>query len=327
MTDDPRAGAPRPQRFVVPAGLFAPRRRPPFALFDAIDDRVEVDARWLDDCAGETVSFARHDAPAFRAYLRTHLHDILATDAVPLPDRAWAAHRALLHELAFLVAAGGSGRANGLVDACRGLASFLVAHFEPDVLFRSLRVDAPHTPVVHGVETAIGAVALALGDGQHSVPALTLIACAGAVADLGLLDLPREVRDRAKLSPMEWQAIRRHPDLSQRRARAMGLGAAEVQRAIGHHHERWDGTGYPSRLAGDAIPVEARYVAIADAYAALTVARRGMPRHSRREALREMAQAPGQFDPRVLRSLIQLLADVARPVEGERVSAAPATGR
>ena len=92
---------------------------------------------------------------------------------------------------------------------------------------------------------------------------------------------------------------------------AWGLVAPEAVRAVRHHHERWDGTGYPARLAGEAIPIEARYLAIADTYSTLTVARRGMPRLSRREALREMAQSTGQFDPRVLRALIQLLAAAA----------------
>lgn len=295
----------------MPAGLFAPHRRPAFALFDAIEDRVEVDARWLDDCPGETVSFAVHDAPAFRVYLRSHLHDILATEAVPLPDRAWAAHRALLHELAFLLAQPSGGRANALVDACRGLAGFLAAHFQPDALFRSLRVDAPHTPVVHGVEAAIGAVSLAVAHGQRAVPALTLIAVSAAVADAGLLDLPREVREKTSpLSPMDWKMVQRHPELSQRRMQALGLVAPAAQRAVGHHHERWDGAGYPARLAGEAIPLEARYVAIADTYSTLTVARRGRPRLSRGDALREMAGSPGQFDPALLRLLVHLLTSV-----------------
>ena len=270
--------------------------------------------RWLDDCAGERVWFPPSDAPAFRVYLRTHLRDILGTRAVPLVDRSWAVHRALLHELALLMA-GGDLRANGLIEACRALAGFLVANFQPDALFRSLRVDAPHTPVVHGVETAIGAVSLALADGQRSVAALTTLASAAAVADVGLLDLPREVREREVLSPMDWQAIRRHPDLSQRRMKAYGLVTPDASRAVGHHHERWDGTGYPARLVGRAIPLEARYLGIADACSALTVARRGQPRLGRGDALREMAGSTGQFDPALLRLLVHLLADGGRAGE------------
>lgn len=295
-------------RILVPAGVFAPRRPPPFTLFDAIGDPTAVDRGWLEDCPGETVSIAPPDVPAFRDYLRRYLVDILATEDVPLVDRAWAAHRALLHELAFLLAAGAGGRAAGLMDACRGLVGFLRGHFEPDALFRSLRVDAPHTPVVHGVETAIGTVAVAVADDRLDGAALVALACAAAVADTGMLDLSRDLRlGRERPTPMEWKAIQRHPDLSQRRMRIYGIVAPEALRAVGHHHERWDGQGYPGRIAGTAIPLEARYLAIADTYSALTVARRGMPRLSRGDALRRMAAARGQFDPALLRILVRLL--------------------
>jgi len=306
--------APRPlARLAVPAGVFAPGRPPSFTIYDAIGDPTEVDRAWLEDCAGESVGIAPQDVPLFRVYLFRHLDAILAAEAVPLTDRSWAAHRAVLHELAYLFAAGSNGRAAPLMDACRGLARFLRGNFEPDALFRSLRVDAPHTPVVHGVETAIGAVAVALGDGQRDVGMLATIACAAAVADSGMLDLPRSLREgRDSATPMEWKAIQRHPDLSQRRMRLYGIVAPEAQRAVAHHHERWDGQGYAGRLRGAAIPIEARYLAIADAYSALTVARRGKPRLSRGDALREMARSSGQFDPSLLRILVRLLSEGTR---------------
>ena len=305
----------RPLRVEVPAGIFAPQRLPAFIPLDPIGDPVVIGHHWLEDCVGERVSITPADAPAFRAYLRLHLRDILATDAVPLVDRAWAAHRALLHEVAFLFAAGVDGRPQELIEACRALVELMRAHFEPDTLFRSLRVDAPQTPVVHAVETAIGALAVALADGQRSTMALTTIAAAGAVADSGLLDLPRELRERAVLGPMELKAVQRHPDLAIRRMHRWGLVAPEALRAVRHHHERWDGEGYPSRLVGAEIPVEARYLAIADTYSALTMSRRGNPRLSRGDALREMARSTGQFDPALLRILVHLLAGQPAPVE------------
>lgn len=319
MTNASGRVPPHPEtRLTVPAGLFAPHRRPAFVLLDAIGDRATVDAHWLEDCPNEQVTLAHTDAPAFRAYLRTHLQDILATEAVPLADRAWAVHRALVHELAFLLAGAGDRRGSALLETCRGLASFLARHFEPDTLFRSLRPDAPHTPVVHGVETAIGAVALALADGERSVTALSMIGAAGAVADAGLLDLPRGVREkRAALTPMERKVIERHADLSVRRLQEYRLAAPAIQRAVAHHHERWDGDGYPARLAAEAIPREARYLAVADTYSTLTVARRGMPRLGRGDALREMARSAGQFDPGLLRLLVGLLTDAARRADAD----------
>ena len=306
MTSEPGAHQP-PTRISVPAGLFAPTRRPAFEILDAVGAPVEIDATWLDHCEGEEVRLAMADAGAMRDYLRQHLPDIVATEAVPLTDRAWAVHRALLHEIALLFDHPGS-RGNALQDACRILGAFMHAHFHPDALFRGLRVEGPERPAVHGVETAIGAVAIALADGQHNVPALASIACAGAMADAGILDLPAELRDRDNaLTPIERRATYRHPELSLRRMQGHGIVAPEAVRAVRDHHERWDGRGYPARVAGAAIPIEARYVAIADTYSALTVARRGLPRLSRGDALREMAGSTGQFDPSLLRNLVLLL--------------------
>lgn len=310
MTSEPGSHQP-PTRISVPAGIFAATRRPAFEILDASGDPVEIDATWLDHCEGEEVGLVVADAGAMRDYLRQHLADIVATDAVPLTDRAWAVHRALLHELAILHDHPGA-RGNTLQDVCRILGAFMQAHFAPDALFRGLRVDGRERPVVHGVETAIGAVAIAIADGQHDAHALASIACAGAMADAGMLDLPSAFRDRDDvLTPIERRAIHRHPELSLRRLQGHGIVAPEAVRAVRDHHERWDGRGYPARVAGAAIPIEARYVAIADTYSALTVARRGLPRLSRGDALREMARSTGQFDPSLLRNLVLLLSGMA----------------
>src|SRR5205085_9957420 len=70
---------------------------------------------------------------------------------------------------------------------------------------------------------------------------------------------------------------------------------------VRHHHERYDGTGYPERLAGDAIPLAARFVALADTYDALRLRHSYRPGLSHSEAVKTMAHnSPGQFDPRLL---------------------------
>jgi len=80
------------------------------------------------------------------------------------------------------------------------------------------------------------------------------------------------LRKPGPLSPDEWQIMRAHPVIGAQIVAPFEFfeGAA---RAIRHHHERWDGSGYPDGLARQAIPLEARIVAVADVFDALTSAR------------------------------------------------------
>jgi HD-GYP domain-containing protein (c-di-GMP phosphodiesterase class II) len=74
-----------------------------------------------------------------------------------------------------------------------------------------------------------------------------------------------------------------------------------------HHHERWDGTGYPYGLGGERIPLEARILAVADAYDAMTSVRPYRDPRTHEEALAEVERCSGsQFDPQVARAFLSL---------------------
>jgi HD-GYP domain-containing protein (c-di-GMP phosphodiesterase class II) len=84
--------------------------------------------------------------------------------------------------------------------------------------------------------------------------------------------------------------------------------------AIRHHHERFDGTGYPDQLAGDEISLEARVVAVSDAYSAITSRRPYQRERSREEAIEELrASAGGHLDPNVVDALCRVLRAPPRP--------------
>jgi HD-GYP domain-containing protein (c-di-GMP phosphodiesterase class II) len=75
-----------------------------------------------------------------------------------------------------------------------------------------------------------------------------------------------------------------------------------------HHHERWDGAGYPDRLKGDAIPLAARLIAVVDAFNAMTTNRPYRKGFSMAEAVTEIKHCTGtQFDPRVVEIFLRLL--------------------
>jgi HD-GYP domain-containing protein (c-di-GMP phosphodiesterase class II) len=131
--------------------------------------------------------------------------------------------------------------------------------------------------------------------------------------DLGKLAVSDDVwRKRGRLTDAEVDAIRRHPLAGVRMlARQPSLRFA-VPFAL-FHHEHWDGGGYPSGRAGDAIPLEARVLALADAFDAMTTDRpyrRALPVH---DALAEIERCAGtQFDPQLARLFVELWASERR---------------
>ena len=96
---------------------------------------------------------------------------------------------------------------------------------------------------------------------------------AGLLHDIGKIGVPEPtLRKPGPLSPDEWQAMRRHPMVGAQIVAPFDVFARSAP-FIRHHHERWDGSGYPDGLAGHAIPLGARIVAVADVFDALTSTR------------------------------------------------------
>ena len=100
------------------------------------------------------------------------------------------------------------------------------------------------------------------------------------------------------------------------------LGIDPVAEWILHHHERWDGTGYPDRLPGPEIPLGARIIFVVDAYDAMTSDRVYRGRLAREDALAELTRCAGtQFDPQV----VAALAEELDPAQEEPATAALAS--
>lgn len=133
------------------------------------------------------------------------------------------------------------------------------------------------------------------------------VLCLGAVVhDLGKILIPGGVLHKeGRLTEEEWEAVRRHPRDGARML--VGVGAAdEVCRVAAEHHERWDGRGYPAGLSGDRIDFNARLVAVADAFDAMTSERPYRPPLGYEEAAAELERCAGtQFDPDIVRTFLR----------------------
>ncbi|MFA0775970.1 MAG: hypothetical protein THHGLFOP_001496, partial [Candidatus Fervidibacter sp.] len=129
---------------------------------------------------------------------------------------------------------------------------------------------------------------------------------AGLAHDLGLLQVPTDILTKpSHLSEDEWQLIRQHPLWSLELIDRPALLTDTVTEAIRHHHERFDGTGYPQGLKGDQIPLSARILAVADTFDALTHARPHRPAYPLDQAIAEMHRCAGtQLDPDLTRLFV-----------------------
>jgi putative two-component system response regulator len=146
---------------------------------------------------------------------------------------------------------------------------------------------------------------------------LEAVAYGALLHDVGKIGVPEAILTKpAPLDSMEWDLMRRHPEIGERICEPLA-SAGSFLPIVRHHHERWDGRGYPDGLRGEAIPLGARIVGLVDAFDAMThdrPYRRAMPTAV---AVNELwRESGGQFD----RALVPLFVlELER--DGENVSA------
>lgn len=137
--------------------------------------------------------------------------------------------------------------------------------------------------------------------------------------DVGKIAIPKEIINKpGKLTDGEWAVIQTHTIEGEAMLERVGGMLGEVGRLVRSCHERYDGRGYPDRLAGEAIPIEARIVCCCDAFNAMTTDRPYRSALSLDAALSELRVNRGtQFDPRVVDCLLSLFADAQQADTGE----------
>jgi HD-GYP domain-containing protein (c-di-GMP phosphodiesterase class II) len=131
---------------------------------------------------------------------------------------------------------------------------------------------------------------------------------AALLHDVGKIHIPKEIiNKRGPLDDAEWELMRQHTIDGERMLKQVGGLLASVGRIVRASHERFDGSGYPDRIAGDAIPIEARIVCTCDAYSAMTSDRSYRSAMSHDEALEELRRCAGtHFDPRIVEVIERL---------------------
>lgn len=165
-------------------------------------------------------------------------------------------------------------------------------------------------PYTQGHCERLAAYSVALGK-RLGLPAeeLTALDRGGSLHDLGKIGIPDAILLKpAALTEAEWAIMREHTVIGERICRTL-KSLQRVLPIIRHHHERWDGSGYPDGLAGEAIPITARILQLVDIYDALRTARPYKPALSVEVACRTLREetARGWRDPDVAQPFIELV--------------------
>ncbi|HEX2713622.1 MAG TPA: diguanylate cyclase, partial [Candidatus Acidoferrales bacterium] len=164
-------------------------------------------------------------------------------------------------------------------------------------------------PFTHDHSQKVAAYAVLIGESlgldEARVEELRL---AGMLHDIGKVAIPETILNKSgPLDANEWETMKTHVEFGAKLLEPLG-SVTRIQEMVRHHHEFFDGSGYPEGLRGDRIPFGARIIAIADAYDTITSDRTYKKSRPPEEALLELERCGGaQFDPELVRVLIQAL--------------------
>ena len=159
-------------------------------------------------------------------------------------------------------------------------------------------------------------------DGQ-----LQALKAAGLLHDVGKIGIPEHILNKpGKLTASEFDIMKRHPAIGADILSVIGFPYPLIP-IVRHHHENWDGTGYPDRIAGEAIPIGARILQVVDCFDALTSDRPYRRAMSDAEALKIVTDRSGtMYDPQVVAALLELQGTTSTTAATDADDAPPANG-
>ncbi len=307
----------------APRGLLLTRR--PGDLAGTLD--VVASRGFPDTAAGEELArrFARDPLPAGTIVRETAGNGLGDFVAIPI-DLRGRPHGALVcagrrggfgeHDDEVLLALG--EHAGSVLQSERTNAE-LRASYMGAVRMLSEAVDAKD-PLLHGHSSEVARYAEAIGRRLDIEPdERRLLSVASLLHDVGTVAVSERVLLKpGPLNPQEREVVELHPSIGARVVSHVP-GLRPVAPAILHHHERYDGTGYPNGLAGEDIPVPARLIAVADAFSAMMHDRPHRSRRTVDEACAVLEREAGtQFDPEMVRLLVDEVRQDPDLVEGAR---------
>jgi PAS domain-containing protein len=195
----------------------------------------------------------------------------------------------------------------------------LSAQEAAEILLQLVAALDDHDKITRGHAERVRAYSYSLGKQLHLADDdLDRLNWAALLHDIGKLDVSTEILNKdGKPTDEEWEQLRLHPIYGETLVESLREWLGEWTEAVGYHHERWDGKGYPRGIAGERIPLAGRIVAIADVFDVITSARSYKEPATATEAREELTRCAGeQFDPRLVRAFVNISLGRMRLVMG-----------
>jgi HD-GYP domain-containing protein (c-di-GMP phosphodiesterase class II) len=227
----------------------------------------------------------------------------------------WAYHGLVLGGFAScLVGFGGAYNARGSLGGLLEVlfAGDLIDRIESgysEAVFALVAAMEARDPYTHGHSARVAQLAVLIGEAMRLPPEeLRSLGRAGRIHDIGKIAIPDEILHKpGPLTEEEYALIQQHPRIGHDIVRQIPSLRRELP-AVLHHHEWYDGRGYPQGLAGERIPLSARILAVADVYDALTSDRPYRRAWTHEEAVSHIRDMAGsQFDPRCVEAFLQVV--------------------
>ncbi|MDO0822190.1 HD-GYP domain-containing protein [Desulfosporosinus nitroreducens] len=176
-----------------------------------------------------------------------------------------------------------------------------------------------------GHSARVGKLAVAVAEEiKMSEEKIEFLKYAAALHDVGKIGVSEVILNKeGELLEVEWEAIRSHPVIGQTIIKGIKF-LFDIGQVVRHHHERFDGKGYPDGIQGEEIPLESRIIAVADTYDAITSDRSYRKGRTHDEAIAELKRVAGsQLDPKIVEVFCNVVTDeVAQRVNVEHVQIA-----
>lgn len=140
---------------------------------------------------------------------------------------------------------------------------------------------------------------------------LKILKCAASFHDIGKIGVPDNILMKtSKLDEAEWQQMKQHSEIGERILLATEIeGVDQVAKIIRHHHEHYDGSGYPDGLAGEDIPILSRILSITDNYDAIAMKRSYHQQHDHAQVMQTMhAEVGSKHDSYLMKKFSELIA-------------------